>query len=145
MKYEITLILSPKLGDEEAKKKAKEIEKKLAGLEAKVLESNFLGKKDLAYKIKHFEQGYYFVVKMEVEESGINKIRNELKKDVEVIRILVIMQKKDVAEKVEVRKEEVIRKEKFGVEKNLEKSIKKESSKEDLDKKIDKILEEEII
>ena len=43
MKYELSMFLSPKMTNEDAEKKTKELGKILEKFEAKVLESNFLG------------------------------------------------------------------------------------------------------
>lgn len=101
MNYELSMFLSPKINDQEAEKRAKEVDKILEKLEAKVLEANFYGMKDLAYPIQHFKQGYFFVVKIEAEPEMIKRIKNRVADELQVIRILVTKQEKDV--KLEVK------------------------------------------
>lgn len=151
MKYELSMFLSPKMTDEEAEERIKNLDKILEKFEAKVLESNFLGMKDLAYEIKHFKQGYYFIAKIEAEPSEIKKIKNRVYDELEAIRLLVTKQEKDVKLIVEEKKVEPKDEEKTGLEKKEKKAVlkpevkKKELKETDLDKKLDKILEEEIV
>ncbi len=166
MKYELSMFLSPKMTDEQAEKKTKELEKILAKFDAKILESNFLGMKDLAYPIKHFNQGYYFIVKIEADQTKIKKIRYQVCDELEAVRLLVTKQEKDIkletenkvegevkelaiedkGEVISEKKEE--KKEKKMVEDKVEEKpiLKKEKPEEtDMDKKLDKILEEDIV
>ncbi|MDD3887605.1 MAG: 30S ribosomal protein S6 [Patescibacteria group bacterium] len=96
MKYELSMFLSPKMTDEQAEKKAQELGKILEKYDAKVLDSNFLGMKDLAYQIKHFSQGYYFIAKIEADPIKIKKIRYQVADEMDVVRLLVTKQEKDV-------------------------------------------------
>lgn len=159
MKYEITLILSPKLTDENAEKEAKKLEKELTKLEVEILESKSLGKKDLAYKISNFEQGYYSIIKIEAKGSQVDKIKNLLKDNSEVIRVMVAKQDKEMiepeerekkreAEKKMMKKEKPVEKIDSGIKEKkeaIDEIPKKEEKKEDLDTKLDKILEEDIV
>lgn len=171
MKYEIALFLSPKLTDEDVEKKSKDLEKSLTKFKAKVLELNLLGKKDLAYSIEHFEQGYLVVLRIEAQEDQIDKIKNKFREDSDIIRLMITKQEKKIKidykkkdkdkERDEIQKKEVS-KEKEGVAKKQEdvmfetedakvevkKDIAQTSGKaeeEDLDAKLDKILEEDIV
>ncbi len=150
MKYEIALFLSPKLTDEDAEKKSKDLEKDLSKFKAKILESNFLGKKDLAYPINHLEQGYYLIVKIDVEKDQIDNVRNKIRENSDVIRVLITKQEKEVIrpKRKIVKKEgdvsvEVLEKKESVLKKPKE--VKKEQKSEDLDAKLDKILEEDIV
>lgn len=121
MKYELSMFLSPKMTDEQAEKKAQELEKILAKFDATILESNFLGMKDLAYQIKHFNQGYYFIAKIEADPTKIKKIRYQVADEMDVVRLLVTKQEKDV-------KLEAEHKEKVEGEEELKKEVKEEKS-----------------
>lgn len=149
MKYELNLILSPKLSDDEAKEEVKKVEKIFADFKAVVLESIFLGKKNLAYEIGDFNQGYYSIIKIDTEPGLIDKIRQKIKDYNSVIRLLVMKPEKEIKIKIKKTKEKTDR----TILKNNkdfldEKKIVKKSEpqrKEDLDVKINKILEGDIV
>ena len=68
-KYEIMFIVRPTLSEDEIKATAKSFEKVLKDNGAKVLETEELGQKELAYEIKNFKSGYYFVITCEAKDD----------------------------------------------------------------------------
>lgn len=64
-KYEIMFIVRPTLTEEEIKNVGKNFEKVLTDNEAKVTNYKELGQKELAYEIKDFNSGYYFLINLE--------------------------------------------------------------------------------
>lgn len=126
MKYELSMFLSPKMTDEQAEKKAQELEKILAKFDATILESNFLGMKDLAYQIKHFSQGYYFIAKIEADPTKIKKIRYQVADEMDVVRLLVTKQEKDV--KLEAEHKEKVEGE------EMKEEVKEEKKEEKIEK-----------
>ena len=90
-KYEIMYILKANL-DEEARKAEMEnlaalIEKNGAKIE-KTDES--FGLRDLAYPINDEVKGYYVVLKVSAEQSGLNEFNRKVKHDANVLRFLVV-------------------------------------------------------
>ncbi len=67
--YEIMFIVNPTLGEEEVKKITKEFEKVLTSNGAKMTNINEMGQKELAYEIKKFKSGYYFVFNLESKDD----------------------------------------------------------------------------
>lgn len=59
--YEIMFIVRPTLGEEEIKKVTTDFEKVLTSNGAKVTNIKEMGQRELAYEIKDFKSGYYFV------------------------------------------------------------------------------------
>jgi small subunit ribosomal protein S6 len=93
MNYELVYILSPKLSDEDAEKKSKDLTEKFKDDIAEVVLEDFWGKRDLAYPIDKFEHGYYVMLQFKAEKDSINKIESKIKLDDEIIRHLIV--KKD--------------------------------------------------
>lgn len=64
-KYEIMFIVRPTLSEDEIKKVAKNFETVLTSNDATVTNFKDMGQKELAYEIKNFKNGYYFLVNLE--------------------------------------------------------------------------------
>lgn len=69
MKYEIMFIVRPNLEENAVKDVAKNFEKVLADNGAKVVSSKDLGQKELAYEVKGFKTGYYFLINIEANDA----------------------------------------------------------------------------
>lgn len=72
-KYEIMFILRPTLAEEESKKVIKDFEKVLTSNGAKVIKSEDIGQKELAYEIKKFNNGYYYLFEVESKDDKATK------------------------------------------------------------------------
>ena len=68
-KYEIMFIVRPTLSEEEIKKVAKEFEKVLTSNGATVTDTKEMGQRELAYEIKDFKTGYYYVTTVEASDD----------------------------------------------------------------------------
>jgi len=154
MNYELVYILTPKLTDQQAKEKAAEIITLIKRGADKIIAEDFWGKKELAYPIKHYDNGHYVAVQFSVVEGDVNNIDKNLRLTEEIIRFLLIKKNKLVSDKKKIRKSAVVDKvvEKEAVEKKKDsaeeivnkeqKTIKSKAGIEELDKKLDDILEE---
>jgi small subunit ribosomal protein S6 len=73
-KYEIMFIVRPTLSEEEIKNVAKEFEKVLTTNGATVTDVKEMGQRELAYEIKDFKNGYYYVITLEAsDDKAINE------------------------------------------------------------------------
>ena len=68
-KYEIMFIVKPTLSEEENKKVAKNFETILTSNGANVTNFKDYGQRELAYEIKDFKNGYYYLVNLESSED----------------------------------------------------------------------------
>lgn len=91
-KYEVMFIVKPDLEEAEINKVAEEMKKVLTDKAAKILEEKKMGQRELAYEIKKFKTGYYFlyVVEAEANSEAINEFDRIAKINENVIRHLVI-------------------------------------------------------
>lgn len=90
-KYEIMFIVRPTLSEEETKKVISDFEKILTDNEAKVIGRKDIGQRELAYEIKKYKSGYYYVLNVEANNDSATKEFDRLaliSKD--VIRHLII-------------------------------------------------------
>ena len=67
--YEIMFIIRPTLGEDEIKKVAKDFEKIVTSNGGKVTNFKEMGQRELAYEIKKFTKGYYYVINVESEDD----------------------------------------------------------------------------
>ncbi len=72
-KYEIMFIVKPDLEEENIKKIANSMKEMLESNEAKVLEVKEMGQRELAYEIKKYKTGYYFLFVIETETVTATK------------------------------------------------------------------------
>ena len=89
-KYEIMFIVKPDLEEAELNKVAEEMKKVLTDKAAKILEEKKMGQRELAYEIKKFKTGYYFLYVVEANSEAINEFDRIAKINENVIRHLVI-------------------------------------------------------
>ena len=67
--YEIMFIVRPTLSEEEIKDVSASFEKVLTDNGAKNVSVKELGQKELAYEIKKFKSGYYFLATLEASDD----------------------------------------------------------------------------
>ncbi len=91
MKYEIMFIVKPNLEENAIKDVAKSFEKVLADNGAKVTSSKDLGQKELAYEVKGFKTGYYFLINLEAQDAkAINEFDRLALISEDVIRHIIV-------------------------------------------------------
>lgn len=67
--YEIMFIVRPTLGEDEVKKVVKSFSKIITDNGSKVTDEQSMGQRELAYEIKDFKSGYYFVFEVESKDD----------------------------------------------------------------------------
>ena len=67
--YEIMFIVRPTLGEDETKKVIENFGKVLTDNGAKIVDKKDMGQRELAYEIKNFKSGYYFVYEVEATDD----------------------------------------------------------------------------
>jgi len=67
--YETMFIVKPTLSEDEIKKVADNFSGILSSNGAKVTETKEMGQRELAYEIKDFKSGYYFVFNVEANDD----------------------------------------------------------------------------
>lgn len=89
--YEIMYIVRPNLEEAEIKKVHESFVKVLTDNGAKVSEAKELGQKQLAYDIKKYKTGYYFLINLEADsDKAIKEFDRLALISEDVIRHLII-------------------------------------------------------
>ena len=68
-KYEIMFIVRPTLGEEEVKAVAKNFQDIITNNGSKVVDVKDMGQRELAYDIKKFKSGHYYVLTVESSDD----------------------------------------------------------------------------
>ena len=67
--YEIMFIVRPTLSEDEVKKVVTNFKKVITDNGSKVTDVKEMGQRELAYEIKKFKSGYYFVFEVEAKDD----------------------------------------------------------------------------
>ena len=67
--YEIMFIVKPTLSEEDIKKTVKSFEDVIKNNGGKITETTEIGQRELAYEIKKFKSGYYYLITLEANDD----------------------------------------------------------------------------
>ncbi len=67
--YEIMFIIRPTLSEDEVKKVSKDFSNIITNNGGKITKEENMGQRELAYEIKDFKSGYYFVFEVEAKDD----------------------------------------------------------------------------
>ncbi|MBR1718484.1 MAG: 30S ribosomal protein S6 [Bacilli bacterium] len=89
-KYEIMFIVKPTLSEDETKKVVENFGKVLTDNGAKITEQKEMGQRELAYEIKKFKSGYYYLYFVEASnDDAVNEFDRLAGISSDVIRHLI--------------------------------------------------------
>ncbi|TVR84143.1 MAG: 30S ribosomal protein S6 [Saprospirales bacterium] len=89
--YEVTFIVDPVLSDEEIKSTLQTYQEMLTNEGCKIVHTEEMGLKQLAYPIKRRNSGVYYCIEFQLEApSFLDKLELSLRRDERVMRFLTI-------------------------------------------------------
>ncbi len=89
-RYELMFIISPKVKEADMRPAADQIQKMVTTGGSKIVEELDWGKKKLAYPIKNYRHGFYYVLSIDADPAAIKKLDENLKQNDDVLRYLLI-------------------------------------------------------
>ncbi len=89
-KYEIMFIVRPDMEEAEIRKTAEEMKKVLDNGQTTFVEEKNMGQRELAYEIKKFKTGYYFLYVVEANTDVVNEFDRVVRISENVIRHLIV-------------------------------------------------------
>ena len=89
-KYEIMFIVKPDLEETAIKNEAESLKKVLTNLEDKIVEEKAMGQRELAYEIKKYKNGYYFLFVVEGSHEAIKEFDRLAGINENILRHLII-------------------------------------------------------
>lgn len=155
--YELMVIVDPEIGSDAVNSKLEEIKQLIASNKGDIFFEDLWGVKDLAYRIKKKDKGYYAVFNMNMENDGIKEINTTLNIDGHVLRHLLVKMpegyepksKEDIEKEIEQAKkeakiDEVVEEKKKAAKSKTTAAPKNEEAKEELKaEKTEKVEKEE--
>ena len=89
-KYELMLILQPDLGEEGTKNELEEVRKIVAEGHGTIHNEDLWGVRELSYRIKKHDEGYYAVLSLSIGTDKISEFEKSLNIHNSVLRFLLI-------------------------------------------------------
>lgn len=89
-KYEIMFIVKPDIEEAEIKKVADSMKRVLIDKKANIVEEKAMGQKELAYEMKKFKTGYYFLFIVEANADAIEEFNRVVGINENLLRHLVV-------------------------------------------------------
>jgi len=89
-KYEILYILPAKHTEDELKSESEKIKGTLVSNGGEVVEEHYMGRRKLAYPIKHVRYGHYYLIIFKAEQDVVEKMNSTLLLMSELLRHLII-------------------------------------------------------
>jgi small subunit ribosomal protein S6 len=84
--YELVMIFRPEMAETEVRSEVSQVEKALVERGAEVKQTDFWGKRRLAYEIKHLNEGYYAVVSFSGPVAAVDDLDRALALSDNVLR-----------------------------------------------------------
>ena len=88
-KYELMTIAKIALGEDGARTLSNSIKDLISSNKGKILNSDFWGKRRLAYEIKHDTEAFYEVIEFEMDGPAIDNLKAKLNLDEGLVRYLI--------------------------------------------------------
>lgn len=92
MKYELALVLSAKIEDEERAAMVEKVQAMITTAGAAITNVDEWGKKQLAYEIQKMKEGFYYFITFESDSNCPNEVEQRVRIMENVIRYLCIRQ-----------------------------------------------------
>ena len=89
-KYEIMFIVRPDMEEAEIRKTAESMKKVLTDAKANVLEEKAMGQRELAYEIKKFTTGYYYLFVVEASKEAEQEFNRVARINENLLRHLIV-------------------------------------------------------
>ena len=90
MKYELALVLSAKLDDEERAALAEKVKAMITTAGAEITNVDEWGKKQLAYEIQKMKEAYYYFIQFDAEPTEPAELEAQLRIMDGVLRYLIV-------------------------------------------------------
>ncbi len=91
-KYELAVVLSPKLEDEEREAEMEKIKGYVTNAGGTISDVDEWGKRKLAYDIQHLHEGYYYFVHFEAGPEAPAEVEGRVRIMENVLRFLCVRQ-----------------------------------------------------
>lgn len=88
--YELVLVVQPELEEEPLNALVNKVSQTIGDLHGQVQQIEPWGKRRLAYPIKRYREGFYYLMLMELPASAVRSLDKSLRLTEDVIRHLIV-------------------------------------------------------
>ena len=89
-KYEIMFVVRPDMEEAEIRKTAESMKKVLTDAKANILEDKPMGQRELAYEVRKFNTGYYFLLVVEATPEAEEEFKRVARINESLLRHIVV-------------------------------------------------------
>jgi len=89
-KYELMFVVKPTIDEEATKSVVDNIKKILEKQKAKIVSESNMGRRELAYEVKGFKNGSYFLITVEAEPNAVKEFDRVANINEDIIRHIVV-------------------------------------------------------
>lgn len=97
--YELLTIFKPNLDAEEVDKNLAKLEETITSYKGKVIETDKIGRKKLAYNVQKFRDGFFVTQIISIPADKVSDFKRQLKLNESVLRIMFLEASKVLAKK----------------------------------------------
>lgn len=97
--YELLTIFKPNLDADEVDKNLAKLEETINSYKGKVVETDKVGRKKLAYNVQKFRDGFFVNQILSLPEDKVSDFKRQLKLNENIIRIMFLEANKTLAKK----------------------------------------------
>ena len=104
--YEVVFIVDPKVGDDEVMRLSETVQKIITSQGGQIVKTEMMGRRQLAYEIKHKREGTYILLEIEGSGSEIAELERRMRVNDQILRYMTIRVDEDRrrAEKLKERR-----------------------------------------
>ena len=88
-KYELMTIAKITLGEDGARALSNSVKDLISSNKGKTLNSDFWGKRKLAYEIKHDQEAFYEIIEFEMEPTSVALFKTKLNLEESLVRYII--------------------------------------------------------
>jgi small subunit ribosomal protein S6 len=88
--YEVVFIIDPEVSDDEVMKLSEGVQKIITGQGGSIIKTEVMGKRQLAYEIKHKKDGTYVLLEVEGSGGEIAEVERRMRVNDQILRYMTI-------------------------------------------------------
>ena len=88
--YELLTILKPTIDTEEVEQIVSKIQENITAFGGKTVNTDDMGRRKLAYEVKNFRDGYFFVLNFELPADKVAELKRQVKLNDNIIRTMFV-------------------------------------------------------
>jgi small subunit ribosomal protein S6 len=88
--YEVMFIITPEADDEEVMRLSEALQKIITGQEGNVTKTEIMGRRQLAYEIKHKREGTYVLLEIEGSGQEIAELERRMRVNDRILRYMTV-------------------------------------------------------